>query len=389
MSHPQNELSADILIKDNQSPIAENFLNRWNEDLYVQNISVILGCSEPRLIVPSTGIAMMRSIGATALPELYDSVLNEQFNPRAVIVMTHHDGETVKPHQMPKGCGGLGAKAMQGSHEDEPHKKLEYSASYIDKYIIHSDPFIHGLYTGHEIAERSRRPTLVVTQDHRTGTLYPLASFIPSLGKDLIVRSAIPLRSGFEGRYNPSEIYRNGIPHLTEKEIPYEFGVFMRRHNLFAEQVRKSHPNLYTTQKMINPSIVALTTELRSMQARFPTVIGVSPNTIFTVTVPRDTKQTKNSYTLDLDGMKRVFDQTHYAFAHALEHEGNPQQAFSSLYGKGTLLIEGDNIKQLNEAAEYSLELPYIKEWSKIKGNKIILMETNKGRVLKARQITN
>ncbi len=387
MTNPQNELTADILIKDNQSQIAENFLTRWNEDLYVQNISVILGCSEPRLIVHNTGIAMMRSIGATALPELYDSVLNEKFNPRAVIVMAHHDGETVNPHQMPQGCGGLGAKAMQG-HEDEPHKKLEYSASYIDKYIIHSDPFIHGLYTGHEIAERSRRPTLVVTQDHRTGTLYPLASFIPSLGKDLIVRSAIPLRSGFEGRYNPSEIYRNGIPNLTEKEIPYEFGVFMRRHNLFAEQVRKSHPDLYTTQKMINPSIVALTTELRSMQARFPTVIGTSPNTIFTVTVPRDTK-IKDSYTLDIDGMKRAFDQTHYAFAHAMEHGGDPEQEFSRLYSKGTLLIEGDNLKQLNEVAEYSLELPYIKEWSKIKGNKIILMETNKGHVLKARQLTN
>lgn len=383
MINPQNELTPELLIKDNQSPIAENFLNRWNEDLYVQNISVILGCSDPRLITHSTGIAMMRSIGATTLPELYDSVLNEKFNPRAVIVMAHHDGETVKPHQMPKGCGGLGAKAMQG-HEDEPHKKLEYSASYINKYIIHSDPFIHGLYTGHEIAERSRRPTLVVTQDHRTGTLYPLASFIPSLGKDLIVRSAIPLRSGFEGRYDPSEIYRNGIPNLTEKEIPYEFGVFMRRHNLFAEQVRKSHPDLYTTQKMINPSIVALTTELRSMQARFPTAIGASPNTIFTVTVPRDSK-TKDSYTLDIEGMKRALDQTHFAFAHALEHEGDPEQAFSRLYSHGTLLIEGDNLKQLNEVAEYSLELPYIKEWSKIKGNKIILMETNKGRVLKAR----
>lgn len=389
MIHPQNALTTDILIKDNQSTVAENYLNRWNEDLFVQNISVILGCSEPRLIVSRTGIALLRSIGATALPELYDSVLNEKFNPRAVIVMTHHDGETVKPHQMPQGCGGLGAKALQGGPEDEPHKKLEYSASYIDKYIIHSDPFIHGLYTGHEIAERSRRPTLVVTQDHRTGRLYPLASFIPSWGKDLIVRSAIPLRSGFEGRYDPSEIYRNGIPYLTEKEIPFEFGVFMRRHDLFAEQVRKSHPDLYASQKMINPSVVALTTELRSMQARFPTVLGASPNTIFTVTVPRDTTKTKDSYTLNLDGMKRAFDQTHYAFARALEHGGDPAQAFSRLYNNGTLLIEGDNLKQLDEAAEYSLGLPYIKEWSKIKGNKIILMETNKGRVLKARELTN
>jgi len=386
---PQNELTPDLLIKDNQSSLAENFLIRWNEDLYVQNISVILGCSEPRLIVPRTGIAMLRSIGATALPELYDSVLNEKFNPRAVIVMAHHDGETVKPHQMPKGCGGLGAKALQGDPVGSPQRKLEYSASYIDKYIIHSDPFIHGLYTGHEIAERSRRPTLVVTQDHRTGILYPLASFIPSLGKDLIVRSAIPLRSGFEGRYDPSEIYKNGIPHLTEKEIPYEFGVFMRRHNLFAERVRKSHPDLYATQKMINPSIVALTTELRSMQARFPTVIGATPNTIFTVTVPRDTKKTKDTYTLDLDGMKRAFDQTHYAFARAMEHGGDPQQEFARLYNQGTLLIEGDNLKQLNEVAEYSLELPYINEWSKIKGNKIILMETNKGRVIKVRQLIN
>lgn len=381
-------ITPEFLEKDNNSTDVKNYLDRWQEDLTVQNISVVLGCSEPRLILPRIGIAKIRSIGAAALPELYDSVLNEAFNPRAIIVMAHHDGETVRPGEMPKGCGGLGVKAMQEHHEEEHvHEKLTYSAGYVDKFIVHSDPFIHGIYTGHEIAERSHRPTLVVTEDHRTGELFPLTSFIPYGQRDLIVRSAIPMRSGFAGKYNPHEIYKMGIPHLAEDEIPNEFNVFMKRHALFVQKVRESNPDLYNNQKVINPSVVALTTEIRSIQARFPTLLGEQPNKVFTVTVPRNTHKSKGSYEIDVKGMKRAFDQTHYAFAHALEHEGDPQQAFSRLYNHGTLLLEGDNLEQLNEVAEYALELPYISDWSKIKGNKIILMETNKGRLLKARQL--
>lgn len=388
MTHSFHSITPESLEKDNNSNEVKNYLERWQEGLTVQNITVVLGCSEPRLILPRIGIAKIRSIGAAALPELYDSVLNETFNPRAIIVMAHHDGETVRPGEMPKGCGGLGVKAMQEHHEEEhEHEKLEYSAGYVDKFIVHSDPFIHGIYTGHEIAERSRRPTLVVTEDHRTGELFPLTSFIPFGQRDLIVRSAIPMRSGFAGRYNPQEIYKNGIPHLTGDEIPNEFNVFMKRHALFVQKVKDANPDLYEIQKVINPSVVALTTEIRSIHARFPTLLGTTPNTIFTVTVPRNTHKSKDSYVLDVKGMKRAFDQTHYAFAHALEHKGDPKLSFAKLYNQGTLLMEGDNLEQLDEVAKYALGLPYIKEWAGINGNKIILMETNKGRLLKARQL--
>lgn len=380
-------ITPQSLEKDNSSNEVKNYLERWQEDLAVQDMSVVLGCSDPRLILPRMGIAKIRSIGAAALPELYDSVLNETFNPQAIIIVAHHDGETVRRGEMPKGCGGLGVKAMQEHHEEEHgHEKLKYSSGYVEKFIIHSDPFIHGIYTGHEIAERSRRPTLVVTQDHRTGELFPLTSFIPYGARDLIVRSAIPMRSGFAGKYNPRKIYGNGIPHLTGDEVPNEFNVFMKRHALFVQKVRGSNPDLYNNQKIINPSVVALTTEIRSIQARFPTLLG-APNTVFTVTVPRNTHESKNSYELDIIGMKRAFDQTHYAFAHSLENKGDPQKAFSKLYNQGTLLVEGDNIEQLNEVAEYALDLPYIRDWSRVEGNKIILMETNKGHLLKARQL--
>ncbi len=386
MSDTLNSITPESLEKDNHSPAVDVYLNRWQDNLQEQNITVVVGCSDPRLIVPRNGIADIRSIGAAALPELYDSVLNEKFNPRAIIVVAHHDGETVKKGQMPKGCGGLGVKAMQEEHEnDHAHSILEYSAGYVDRFIVHSDPFIHGIYTGHEIAERSNCPTLVVTEDHRTGTLYPLTSFIPYGSRDLIVRSAIPMRSGFEGRYDASEIYNAGIPHLNEEEVPNEFGVFMRRHSMFLEKVVESNPNLYKNQKIINPSVVALTTEIRSIQARFPILLGEHPNTVFTVTVPRDTHTIQDSYDVNVEGMKRAFDETHYAFAHALAHKGDPTKDFARLYGQGALMIEGDNLDQLNEVAEYALKLPYIQKWSEIKGNKIILMETNKGRLLKAR----
>lgn len=384
---PTNEITPELLQKDNYSSDVESYLNRWQENFLEQNITVVVGCSEPRLIVPREGIADIRSIGAAALPELYDSILNERFNPRTVIVIAHHDGETIREGQMPKGCGGLGAKAMQ-EHDSQGHEKFEYSAGYVDKFIVHSDPFIHGIYTGHEIAERSRRPTLVVTEDHRTGLLYPLTSFIPYGEKDLIVRSAIPMRSGFAGRYNPEEIYKDGLPQLSSSEVPNEFGVFLRRHDIFLEKMKEKNPELYKNQKTINPGAVVLTTEIRPIQARFPTLLGDHPNTVFTVTVPRDTHEILESYEVDIDGMKRAFDQTHYAFFYALKHKGDPQLPFARLYNQGALLIEGDNLTQLNEVAEYARNLPYIKEWSDVEGNKIILLETVKGRLMNAQTLS-
>jgi hypothetical protein len=385
-----NPITPESLIEDNKSPYVEKYLERWQDNFYEQNFFAVVSCSDPRLMVPRDGIIDIRSIGAAALPELYDSVLNENFNPQAIIVVVHHDGQTVKNGQMPLGCGGLGVKAMQEHHEEEhEHERQGYSAGYVDKFIIHSDPFIHGMYTGHEIAERSRRPTLVATEDHRTGILYPLTSFIPYGKRDMIVRSAIPMRYGFEGRYNPEEIYHTGLPHLEAEQVPNEFNVFIRRHNIFLEKVKEMNPNMYENQKIINPLVVALTTEIRSIRARFPTLFGTNPNTVFAVTVPRNTHESRESYDLDVEGMKRAFDQTHYAFARAIQHKGDPERSFSRLYNQGTLLIEGDNLEQLNEVADYALELPYIRDWSNVEGNKIILMETNKGRLLKARQLNS
>ena len=377
-------ITPEGLKKDNHSPEVKHYLEQWQEDLQEQNIIFVLGCSDPRLLIPRNATADIRSIGAAALPELYSAILNKKLNPRAVIVVVHHDGETVSPGKMPKGCGGLSVKEML---EDNEYIKRGYSTKYVGEHISHQDPFIQGVFTGEEIAELSKHPVLVVSEDHRTGQIYPLTSFLPTYERDLIVRTAIPLRNGFEGRYNPKKIYKLGIPSLPLDDIPSEFTVFIKRYQLFLQSVRKNNPNLYQDQKLINPSVVALTTEMRPLQNRFPHLLGKKPNTVFTVTIQRPLRKNKENYMLEAAAVERALDQIHYAFDHALKHKGDPNLGFARLYNQGTLLIEGDDEKQLDEIIKAALDTPYIQEWIKIKGNKIITLETSKGRVQQAKQL--
>lgn len=379
-----NTITAESLKEDNHSHPVVDYLESWQENLNEQNITFVLGCSDPRLLIARHATADIRSIGAAALPELYSSILNKKVNPRAIIVVVHHDGETVKPGEMPKGCGGLSVRATLSTND---YTKRGYSAKYVGEHIAHQDPFIQGVFTGEEIAELSKCPVLVVTEDHRTGQIYPLTSFLPRQSHDLLIRSSISLRSGFEGRYNPKKIYSSGIPQIASDQIPSEFTVFMKRHELFVKSVKNRIPSLYLDQKIINPSVVALTTEIRPIQSRFPNLLGKKPNTVFTVTIQRQTRKIKEDYDVNIESMNRALDQVHYAFSHALENKGNPELGFSRLYNHGTMLIEGDIASQLDQIAKAALATPYIQEWIKIKGNKIITLETSKGRVQKAKEL--
>lgn len=385
-----NSITVENLKRDNNSPQALEYQKKWNESFSEKNIIYVLGCSDPRLLIARNATADIRSIGAAALPELYSSVLNKKINPRSIIVVVHHDGESVHPGKMPKGCGGLNVKAVLEEDEHDKshqHDKIEYSSRYIGKHIVHQDPFIQGVFTGEEIAELSRKPVMVATEDHRTGNIFPLATFLPREAHDLLIRSAIPLRSGFEGRYNPKKIYRKGIPYLPPDQIPNEFAVFMTRHQIFVDYIKKNNPNLYKNQKLINPSVVALTTKLMPMQARFPKVLGAKPNTLFKITIQKVIGEKKGEFKVKNDSLDRAFDQMHYAFSHALEHKGNPKLGFANLYNNGTFIIEGDNAEQVEEIVSAVLKLPYIKEWIKIKGNKIITLQTSKGHVNHAKQL--
>jgi hypothetical protein len=355
---PFNEgrFTPDQIRLDNQSPLARAYLTEWKNNFFRGNLSVIWRCSDSRFVVPAQGVAEVGSIAAAAHPGFLLTV------PGRVNILMNHEP-----------CGGRSVKKVQ--EEQGPQPGRTDSAAYVERFIYSSEPDYNGMANGLEVAKVTKRPTLIVTQEHRTGKLEPVTIILPHRGasgedmyQDPLINEAI-MEVLETGRYSTQG--RDPEAFNAFNPIVTPFIPFLNRYS------ETLSGNIKPDDSIIDPTTVLVTTEFAGLQ-RFPKTLGAKRNTVFTVTVP----PIQPDGSLAEGHIKDQFDQVHYPIAHALGNpEQDPNKPFARLANGGTLLLEANHPLQLLLMVNEVNSRPYVREWAKKPNNNIYCLLSNDGEV--------
>src|SRR3989344_9098521 len=308
-------VTADNLWLDNHSPEANETRAAFDERTARGQLTGLDGCADPRMWTPGD-ISVRNIAGALVPPSLVVS-------GKAINIWnsaSHFDGETVEEGVMPKGCGGLATKAALGDR----HIETPGIQRYASRIILHQDPIIQAIRTAEAIAALSGKPTLATAQDHLTLRLYPLAYFIFEDGEELS-RSAVPRRYLNVDNYDPKIIYANGIPFLKPENVPDVFQELLDRNRQQARDTLSRYPDLRDMQKVINPRIILLTTEIRSARVKYPTISSV-PGSMFKIHLPRE--KVGSSVVVSRRNLESAIDQLNYPVPHSITNQDDPAKPF-------------------------------------------------------------
>lgn len=331
-----------------------------NKDL--KKLRVAAGCVDARVLIPDPEKTIsMRSI-ATAGSKEYRII--ESRGVEMAIVLGHFDGETVEPEKRPTGCGGLGAKEQAINGSDESVRGIDF---YIRNRVQHPDVCVQCLMTADEIAAQTGKPTLAAVQDHITAVIYPIAAFLDG---GLIRASRIRDRDLII--YNQANIYRDGIPALEDDEMPGIFGEFMEASRAQARDLAMRFPTLRDMQRVQNPRMVVLSTELMSMRLRYPQTSD-TPGILFKLHVPREKMGSGISIKPEL--LEESLGQAQYPLEHAV-HNYNTDNAFSKT---NRLLIETEDFNLSVQLAQSISERDWMQKWLGLEDHKIIVAQSRDG----------
>lgn len=275
------KITPELLFEDNHSKDTKVLREEWEGYRDEGMLTLILRCSDSRIVLPNPQKARsIRTIAAGGLKEPYRGVFENE-TVEQILILAHHDGETIKPHKMPEGCGGLKAK---GSTENGK-EYLTGIQAYVAQEVEHPDVIMHAWRSAAETAIHTNKSILAATQDHLTGEIVPLAVY-SNHGRNLT--SAVNPLLLDEDRYDPKSLYANGIPSLTQEELPYRFRDYLKEYSIQLKKLHRTHPNLSKTQKIQSPSILVITDRTQPLEGAYPRTMS-EPNTTFKLSVARTT----------------------------------------------------------------------------------------------------
>lgn len=329
---------------------------------------MFIACSDARLAIPFERSISVRTIATGGPKDPYERLVNSR-GVESIVVLAHHGGDTVQPGQKPNGCGGLGAKETINSITDSKQKTGIYR--YLENDVQHPDVIIQAWVSAGRIAEHTNKPVLAATQDHLDGKAYPLAVFL-NRGEE--IRTKLKMADMLEGQYHPSEIYRYGIPTLSLDKLPEVFQRFMEENLVQVAEAQAKYPDLRERQKVQNPSMVVLSTDIRSMRIRYPTT-SQTPGTLFKLNIPREKVGTKIN--ISLEDLERSLDQAQYPIEHAVGNFGYPAKPFSKT---NKILIETGSMDLSSELARRLTDQSWTQEWLHLPDHYIIVARTQAGR---------
>lgn len=340
-------------------------IQQWEEARRNRDITVWMGCSDARLIIPYKNSISARSIATAGAKEPYDKLVESDMVKR-VVILAHHDGDTVMPGARPTGCGGLGAKA-----DAEMAKSERRIARFVGEHVQHPDVIMQAWISGLTIAERTGKPVLAVTQDHLTGIMYPLGAFTNS---GQVIRSGVSVRKLLEGQYDPAQIYANGLPVLPENAIPDDVRDILEENRKQVVDVNQEYPNLrHLAKKQRQARMVVFSTEIRSMRLRFPQTSDI-PGTIFKLHIPR--QDIGGATYIPKEVLESSLDQAEYPIHYAVENYGRPQEQFSLT---DRFLIETNDIEMSKHLAHQLLQEEWMQDWAALADHRIIVAQTQGG----------
>lgn len=356
---PKRELlvvTDESLMRDNESEEAQNRRENWTKEVREnKNGIVIWACSDSRLILPYRRTVHIRSIASGGQPNPYERLFKDD-SFKGIVLFVHHDGNTAVPGRMPKGCGGLAAKAAESAFK-APQGELDH---FVRQHVKHQDFIIQAYSSAFDIAEQTDKPILAVTQDHITGIVYPIGAFS---NKGKTVENGGILKYLLAKQYDPSKIYEQTIPVIRRNQIPEVFIDFLTDYEAKRQRTNARFPDLYKTQQQQNPSLTVISTDISPFAVRYPQT-SARPGTVFELRVPRVSMDLDTA--IEPEALQATISQAQYP----LDHFSN----------NSTLFIETWNLGLSIKLAEDLARRDFVKIWMKKNpANQILVGQTSDG----------
>ena len=356
-----------MLLVENISHKAQMRKERWNEAREAGELILQKRCGDARTsLTKATQSVDIRSIACGGPDAPYNNLINHQ-GVKMAVKLTHFDAEEFILGEVPLTCGGLDARHQGLSGE-------QGIGCYIENDVDHFDPTVQACLIAAEAAEHTDKIVAAGMQDHITGEIIPVAVFADRGRKSAC---AIPPRKLYESLYYPHrdksrEIYQNGLPHLSDNEIPDEMLEFLFQNRSQVEEMKEMYPDLSEIKKVQNPGLILISTDIRPAVVRYPSL--EAPGSFFELRVPR--QKMNGNIQIDVNELERVLNQAEYPITHATHNFGKDGKSFAHTR---QLLIETRNMNKSRHLAEAIVQKPWMQEWLKIDGIQVLTAQTVSG----------
>ncbi len=368
----QNDLiiDAQTLFNDNHSEQALLALEQFNEARAEGDLDANVGCSDARVkSLRRRSAFSVRNIAASQAP------VGRLAADRGVgrwLINTHFSSATLFDRKMPTGCGGLAAK---GNIQSVEGTEIE---AFV-RQIPDKDAFVTSIRTAEKVADLSGKPTAAFAMDHLTHDVFPIAYFKKN-GRTLTRVSA--MRDYDIADYDPARIYAEGLPTLDERDLPDEFQEIIELNKKDQQEELMRYPDLTTRQEVQKPRMIIFTTDIRSIGVKFPRLAAI-PGSMFKINVPR--YKTIEDAPVQKEALDMAFRQLWYPIHYAPQNFDVPEKQFSNT---DTLIIETGALGLSRSIWEEVEGRRWMREWTALPNRKVILLQSNAGKINNASEIT-
>jgi hypothetical protein len=380
----EGQIRKEDFLLDNQteqSKFEKGRIGRWYINKTLNKLFLRKGCSDARPVYDEEMVAEQNTVAASSHDRDDFSPMYQAEHFQAIVVESHYGN--FEPGNRPTGCGGQDTKA--GLRSGKIARREHGILNHVDKGI-HEDPIINGVLQARDIIDRldgHDGRVFVTTQNHQTGEIIAVAEYIIENGIE-IRRIPISLRPFLkaesnqdkEKAYNPSEIYKDGIPHLPEDKLSRQFKDYLEIMRTKVNHVVSTNPDFSERQKTQEKPVLVITDKQIPLAVRYPTLFGKF-GSVFRVNIPR---KKVGGETIILDkAVGNAIDQIEYAMTNAIANDGKPGTSFS---GSKTLFIETGSFAQSIKIANELFLKDFALEWHKI-GGKIFVAETKGAKTIR------
>lgn len=345
-------ITPQSLYDQNHSKEARLFLAQWEAVRVEGKLIAYYRCSDSRLKPAGIGAVSWGSIAGADEP---DTKFATSRGTQGSVALGHFDGDTVKPGEMPTGCGGLHVKEDVGNEKNHTDAK-----KFVAETVKHKDVLIQAWLSAENVAILSGKPALAAIQDHLTLQMYPIALFSTDREGVIKTQSKVRARDIVDKNYDPHRLYANGIPTLDISILPEMFQEILSQNLKDMQDMNSKYPDLRKLQKVQNPRTILWSTDIRSARAKYP-ILSSPPGSIFKVIMPRE--KIEGNVSIQEENIKKCLEQLSYAIIHAIENSNNPNGPF---HDAKNLIIETGSTDESIRLAKRAMEEPWMKEWAEL-----------------------
>lgn len=378
-------LTPEFLMLENSSALAETSISKYLAAKANDNLTVIDTCADarvaPGVFLNSHEHALLGSIaGGTPRGDL-KPIINSSF-AKQILILGHHDGDTVQENSSPQGCGGLHEKHDLCNGHCHKTPETEGLYNFVDKYTVSPDVLAQSYNKAGYTASLTEKPVMSATVDHLTGKIYPFAVFSKG-GRQVLAALKIDEIERNLRKNGRVTNYENGvIPTLKIEDLPDNFAELIENNSKQVEYLFDTIPNFSQSQKKQNPHTVCASSVLMPLANRYPETYR-NPNTHFKVFLPQSING-GDRYVREK--LEPILEQIKYPLINAINNIDNGGN-FSAVRN---LMIETSSIGASESICQFLLGDSIVRKW--IQANKggvsILATEITKGKTNAIKSIT-